>query len=60
MKAIAARAVFLLVALVLCARTARAGDPRLDYFTVWPHVKNFIPQQSIYNFGRLQEVWLDK
>jgi peptide/nickel transport system substrate-binding protein len=35
-------------------------DWRLDYFTVWPHVKNFIPHQSIYNFGRLQEVWLDK
>ena len=35
-------------------------DWRLDYFTVWPHVKNFIPHQSMYNFGRLQEVWLDK
>jgi peptide/nickel transport system substrate-binding protein len=35
-------------------------DWRLDYFTVWPHVKNLIPHQSIYNFGRLQEVWLDK
>jgi peptide/nickel transport system substrate-binding protein len=35
-------------------------DWRLDYFTVWPHVKNFIPHQSIYNFARLQEVWLDK
>ena len=33
---------------------------RLDYFTVWPHVKNFIPHQSMYNYGRLQEVWLDK
>src|SRR5215470_7085808 len=35
-------------------------DWRLDYFTVWPHVKNFIPHQSMYNFGRVQEVWLDK
>jgi peptide/nickel transport system substrate-binding protein len=35
-------------------------DWRLDYWTVWPHVKNLIPHQSIYNFGRLQEVWLDK
>ena len=35
-------------------------DWRLDYFTVWPHVKNLIPHQSIYNFGRMQEVWLDK
>ncbi len=33
---------------------------RLDYYTVWPHVKNLIPHQSIYNFGRMQEVWLDK
>jgi peptide/nickel transport system substrate-binding protein len=35
-------------------------DWRLDYFTVWPYVKNLIPHQSMYNFGRLQEVWLDK
>jgi peptide/nickel transport system substrate-binding protein len=35
-------------------------DWRLDYFTVWPHVKNMIPHQSIYNFGRMQEVWTDK
>ena len=34
-------------------------DWRLDYFTVWPHVKNLIPHQSIYNFGRMQEVWRD-
>ncbi len=33
---------------------------RLDYFTVWPQVKNLVPHQSIYNFGRLQEVWLDR
>jgi peptide/nickel transport system substrate-binding protein len=33
---------------------------RLDYFTHRPHVKNLIPHQSIYNFGRMQEVWLDK
>ena len=35
-------------------------DWRLDYFTHWPHVKNLIPHQSIYNFGRMQEVWIDK
>ena len=34
-------------------------DSRLDYFTVWPHVKNLVPHQSIYNFGRMQEVWRD-
>ncbi len=35
-------------------------DWRLDYFIVYPYVKNLIPHQSMYNFGRLQEVWLDK
>ncbi|HEV8307017.1 MAG TPA: ABC transporter substrate-binding protein [Methylomirabilota bacterium] len=35
-------------------------DYRLDYFTVWPHVKNMIPHHNIYNFGRMQEVWRDK
>jgi peptide/nickel transport system substrate-binding protein len=35
-------------------------DWRLDYFTVWPHVKNLIPHQSLYNFGRMQEVWRDR
>jgi hypothetical protein len=33
---------------------------RLDYFTHRPYVKNLIPHQSIYNYGRMQEVWLDK
>jgi peptide/nickel transport system substrate-binding protein len=32
---------------------------RLDYFTIWPHVHNMIPHQSIFNFGRFQEVWRD-
>jgi len=35
-------------------------DWRLDYFTVWPHVKNLVPHNNIYNFGRLQEVWSSK
>jgi peptide/nickel transport system substrate-binding protein len=35
-------------------------DWRIDYFTVWPHVKNLIPHQSLYNFGRMQEVWRDR
>jgi peptide/nickel transport system substrate-binding protein len=30
---------------------------RLDYFTVWPYVKNLVPHHSIYGWGRLQEVW---
>jgi peptide/nickel transport system substrate-binding protein len=33
---------------------------RLDYFTAWPHVKNLVPHHSIYSWGRMQEVWLDK
>jgi peptide/nickel transport system substrate-binding protein len=33
---------------------------RLDYFTHRAFVKNLIPHQSIYNFGRMQEVWRDK
>ena len=39
-----------------------AADPgwRLDYFALWPHVKNLVPHTTIYNFGRMQDVWLDK
>ena len=35
-------------------------DSRLDYFTVWPHVKNLVPHNNIFNFGRMQEVWREK
>jgi peptide/nickel transport system substrate-binding protein len=35
-------------------------DWRLEYYLQWDHVKNLIPHQSIYNWGRMQEVWLDK
>jgi len=35
-------------------------DQRLDYFTVWPHVKNMVPHDNIYNFGRMADVWRDK
>jgi hypothetical protein len=31
-----------------------------EYVVMWPYVKNLIPHQSIYNYGRMQEVWLDK
>ena len=31
-----------------------------EYYIMQPYVKNVIPHQSIYNFGRMQEVWLDK
>jgi hypothetical protein len=27
---------------------------------VWPHVKNLVPHDNIYNFGRMADVWRDK
>jgi peptide/nickel transport system substrate-binding protein len=33
---------------------------RVDNFTHWPQVKNLIPHNNFYNYGRMQEVWLDK
>jgi peptide/nickel transport system substrate-binding protein len=32
----------------------------LDYFLMWPYVKGLVPHNNIYNYGRLQDVWLDK
>ena len=28
--------------------------------TQWPYVKNLVPHNSLYTYGRMQEVWLDK
>jgi peptide/nickel transport system substrate-binding protein len=33
---------------------------RNEYFTRWPYVKNLVPHNTLYNYGRMQEVWLDK
>lgn len=33
---------------------------RNEYFAHWPYVKNLIPHNSLYNYGRMQEVWLDR
>jgi peptide/nickel transport system substrate-binding protein len=33
---------------------------RKEYFTQWPHVRNLVPHHSLYNYGRMQEVWLDR
>jgi peptide/nickel transport system substrate-binding protein len=33
---------------------------RQDFFSYWPYVKNLVPHHNIYNYGRMQEVWLDK
>jgi hypothetical protein len=32
----------------------------LDYFAHWPQVKNLVPHHSVYNAGRMQEVWRDR
>ena len=33
---------------------------RNDYFAAWPHVKNLVPHYLIYNWGRMQDVWLER
>ena len=33
---------------------------RLDYFAVWPYVKNLVPHHSLYGWGRMQDVWRDR
>jgi peptide/nickel transport system substrate-binding protein len=33
---------------------------RNEYFTQWPYVKNLVPHHSLYNYGRMQDVWLDR
>jgi peptide/nickel transport system substrate-binding protein len=33
---------------------------RLDFFLYWPYVKGFVKHNSLYNDGRMQEVWLDR
>jgi peptide/nickel transport system substrate-binding protein len=33
---------------------------RKEYFVEWPYVKNLVPHNSLYNYGRMQDVWLDK
>lgn len=33
---------------------------RNEYFTRWPYVKNLVPHNSLYNYARMQDVWLDR
>ena len=33
---------------------------RKEYFAQWPHVRNLVAHHSLYNWGRMQDVWLDK
>jgi len=35
-------------------------DHKLDAFVHWPQVKNLIAHGSLYNWGRMQDVWLDR
>jgi len=37
----------------------RAGCASPSTF-IGPHVKNLIPRHNVYNYGRMQEVWLDR
>jgi hypothetical protein len=32
----------------------------VDYAMYWPSVKGYVPHHSIFNYGRIQDVWLDK
>jgi len=33
---------------------------KIEFFATWPYVHNMIAHQSVYNYWRFQEVWLDK
>jgi len=33
---------------------------RINYNAMWPYVKNLVPHQTNYSYGRMEEVWLDK
>jgi peptide/nickel transport system substrate-binding protein len=33
---------------------------RKEYFAHWPHVKNLVPHNALYNYGRMRDVWLDR
>jgi peptide/nickel transport system substrate-binding protein len=33
---------------------------RIEYFAQWPYVRNLVAHHSLYNWSRLQNVWLDR
>ena len=33
---------------------------RYDDYAHWSHVKTLTPRHNVYNYGRMQEVWLDR
>jgi len=39
-------------------RHARQRSGCCEGGTRWPHVSNLVPHNSLYNYGRMQEVWL--
>jgi peptide/nickel transport system substrate-binding protein len=32
----------------------------VDFYAEWPYVKGLVPHHNVYNYGRMQDVWLDK
>jgi len=32
----------------------------VDFVLMWPYVKGYVPQHVMYNYGRMQDVWLAK
>jgi hypothetical protein len=32
----------------------------VDYAMYWLYVKGYVPHHSIFNYGRMPDVWLDK
>ena len=32
----------------------------IDYMMYWPYVKGLVVHNGIYNYGRMQDVWLDR
>src|SRR6266542_7113209 len=41
-------------------RHHRRSGRRKEYFAQWPYVRNLVAHNSLYNYGRMQDVWLDK
>jgi len=41
-------------------RRARPLGLLLALAAQWPHVKNLGAHHSLHNYGRMQEVWLDR
>jgi len=33
---------------------------RIDTFMQWPYGKNLVAKNSIFNYSRMQDVWLDR